>query len=164
MRVVRTDARIGIEIPDDLRVISPLLAAAEDGDLAPAAWRPLADADPARGRGSGGGDLGCVHDRRRQTRLRVVHDDQARDVRQAAGLVLRVAGDPLERRHIVVPQICGHRVDEGIPARVNARLRGELDPTGCDGAIRGLDEVELLGKRGEESGDVLAPQVEQAHI
>ena len=44
---------------------------------------------------------------------------------------------------------------------MDAGLRRQLDPARGERAVRLLDEVELLGDRRQEAGDLLARQVEQ---
>ena len=121
-----------------------LLAAAEDRRPAPALGSEAADADAARRGGARRGDLGAVHDRDREAGLGVVDDDQPGDVREPSFLVRRVAADPLERDDVLVAQVRGHRVEEGVLARVDAGLRRQLDPARGQRAVGVLDEVELL--------------------
>jgi hypothetical protein len=47
-------------------------------------------------------------------------------------------------------------VDERIRSRVNARLRRELDPPGRHRPVDPLGDVDLLGDRRQEVGDLLS--------
>jgi hypothetical protein len=52
-------------------------------------------------------------------------------------------------------------VDEGVRARVDARLRREFDASGCDLQVCLFYEVELLGQVGKEGCDLRAREVEE---
>ena len=156
VRVPGPDGDLGVQLPQHLGVEPSLLSRSEHGCPAPVLRREPADADAARRSGARRGDLGSVHDRRRHARLRVVQDDEPRDVGEAALLVRRVAGHPLERRDVVVAQVRRHRVDEGVGPRMDPRLRRELDAPRADRPVRLLDEVELVGDAAEGGPRLLA--------
>ncbi len=164
MGIPGLDRHVGVQLSQHLRVEAPLLAGTEHGRGPPALGRKSTDADAARRSRPRGGDLRAVHDRRRHAGLRIVQDDEPRDVREAALLVGRVAGDPLERGDVVVPQVRRHGVDEGVGPGMNPRLGRQLDPPCADRAVRLLDEVDPHGHIGEQAGDLFPRQVEQAHI
>ena len=149
------DRRVPVQRGDHACVVAALLPAAEDRRRRPARGRPAADADAARRRRPRGGDLGRVHHGCREPGLRVVDDDQAGDVREASLLVGRVAGHPLERRHVLVGEVGGHRVDERVLARMDAGLRRQLDTASRHGAVR-LARRGRSG-RGSAAGDRRPP-------
>jgi hypothetical protein len=162
--VVGADPSLRVERTEHASVETPLLTAAEDGGVAPALGRPAAHANAARRGRARRRDLGTVHDRGRQAGLGVVHDDEAGDIGKPPLLVCWIPGDPLEGRDVVVLEVGRHRVDERVFARMDAGLRRQLHTPLADGAVRGLDEVELIGDRREEARHLGAPQIEKAHI
>ena len=155
----RIDA-FAVQRGDHARVVAALLPAAEDRRRGPACGRPAAYADTACGRRPRGGDLRRVHHGCREPGLRVVDDDQAGDVREASLLVRRVAGHPLDRGHVGVGEVGGHRVDERVLARMDAGLRRQLDTAARHGAVRLLDEVDLIEDRRQEIGDLLPREID----
>jgi len=68
-----------------------------------------------------------IHDGDGEAVFRVVQDEEARDIGQALFLVFRITRDPLDTRRLKSRNVCRHRVDEGVFARMDAGLRGHLD-------------------------------------
>ena len=60
----------------------------------------------------------------------------------------------------VVREVRGHRVDERVVARVDPRLRRELDPAGGHRPVDPLDEIDLLGDGWQKLGNLLPSQVD----
>ncbi len=90
---------------------------------------------------------------------RVREHEQAVDVRGAELLVARIAGDPLEPDRVGVAQVGGHRVDEGVVARVDADLRRHLDGARALGAEGALEDLDDLGAREPDRLDVRAAEI-----
>ena len=131
---------------DRLEVGARLDAAPEDAERARARARQPLHRDGADRPGAHRGDPGGVHDRLRQTGLRVVQDQKARDVRQPDLQISREAADPLDARRAEGADVRRHRVDEVVAAGrtgVDPRLGRHLDapePLLAEGGLETLDD------------------------
>ena len=130
MGVEGADRYTRVQLVQKPRMEPALLAAAENRRGRPSVWSPAPDADTAGCRGAGGRDLGRVHDGQGQSCVRIVQDQEPRDVGEPARFVSGVARNPFERGHVLVGQVGGHGVDERVFPRMHTRLGRELDASG----------------------------------
>jgi hypothetical protein len=155
-------AELRKDLLGELEVNAALAPAAEDPDRIDVALRERADPEHAGGRGAHLRDPGRVHHGERPAGGGVGQHEQAVEVGQAELLVAGVAGDPLEPDRVSLGQVRGHRVDEGVLARVHADLRRHLDrarPLCAEDLVEDLDHV----RAGQGHGlDVRAAQVADA--